>query len=323
MLKGHAHNEIQTTRPGDTLPIFYGSKKLLKRISPIRLLENLGITNRLEVLENIGYKITYFEIIDLSGSPSGSITFPANSSLIIDGFEGNAVLSRLNANGAPNGDRVDAPSLSSVPITVSLDAAGNYTASSTTTEPVAILYQIAIDGKDRDNLNQSQVIDYFEENFSVKVLGLDNRAGYLAEKIWSADNTVSFNVTTTAGLTRLSLEANIVVKNGFDPVATDDSYPLGHFWINTVSGELFYLTDNTPSAAVWVSLTAGAGDKNYVHTQGVAAAVWNINHGLNKKPSVTVVDSGGTEVEGDILHIDNNNVTITFSAAFSGEAYFN
>lgn len=68
---------------------------------------------------------------------------------------------------------------------------------------------------------------------------------------------------------------------------------------------------------------SGAVDKNYVHNQAIASAVWNVNHGLNKFCSVTIVDSAEDVVEGDITYIDSNNVTITFSAPFTGKAYFN
>ena len=64
-------------------------------------------------------------------------------------------------------------------------------------------------------------------------------------------------------------------------------------------------------------------DKNYVHVQGTPSAVWVVNHNLNKYCSVSVVDSAGTEVIGTIDYNDLNTVTITFSAPFSGEAYFN
>lgn len=64
-------------------------------------------------------------------------------------------------------------------------------------------------------------------------------------------------------------------------------------------------------------------DKNYVYTQAVAASVWEIKHGLDKYPSVTVVDSGGNVVVGDVVYIDTNDVRITFISAFSGKAYFN
>lgn len=65
------------------------------------------------------------------------------------------------------------------------------------------------------------------------------------------------------------------------------------------------------------------GDKHYTHTQAVAAVVWEVRHGLNKYPSVTVVDSAQNIVVGDVVYIDENNVRITFAASFSGKAYFN
>ncbi len=64
-------------------------------------------------------------------------------------------------------------------------------------------------------------------------------------------------------------------------------------------------------------------DKHYTHNQNVAAAQWDVNHNLNKFPSVQVVDSGGSIVIGDVKMIDSNNVTLIFSGAFSGKAYFN
>lgn len=64
-------------------------------------------------------------------------------------------------------------------------------------------------------------------------------------------------------------------------------------------------------------------DASYVHVQSTPAALWSISHGLGKYPSVTVVDSGGSVVEGDVNYISTNNVQLTFSAAFSGSAYLN
>jgi hypothetical protein len=60
---------------------------------------------------------------------------------------------------------------------------------------------------------------------------------------------------------------------------------------------------------------------NFEFTQGVASAVWNINHNLDKYPSIMVVDSGGTVVVGQEQYIDKNNIVITFAAPFSGKAY--
>jgi hypothetical protein len=65
------------------------------------------------------------------------------------------------------------------------------------------------------------------------------------------------------------------------------------------------------------------GDKTYNHQQAVPSAQWVVTHGLNKYPSVSVVDSAGSSVVGDVLYDSLNQVTITFSAPFSGNAFFN
>jgi len=68
----------------------------------------------------------------------------------------------------------------------------------------------------------------------------------------------------------------------------------------------------------------GSGnDKYYRHNQNLPSTVWTIEHNLNKYPSVTVIDSAGSQHEGEIDYIDQNNLTITFSAAFSGFADLN
>lgn len=64
-------------------------------------------------------------------------------------------------------------------------------------------------------------------------------------------------------------------------------------------------------------------DKTYVHTQAVPSAVWVVSHGLDKYPAITVIDSAGTVVHGGVAYDSGNQVTLTFSAAFSGQAFFN
>lgn len=65
------------------------------------------------------------------------------------------------------------------------------------------------------------------------------------------------------------------------------------------------------------------GDKTFVYNQATSADVWEITHNLDKYPAVTVVDSGGSVVIGEVVYIDKNNVRITFTSAFGGKAYFN
>jgi hypothetical protein len=66
----------------------------------------------------------------------------------------------------------------------------------------------------------------------------------------------------------------------------------------------------------------------YIHNQSSVSNTWVIAHDLGRFPSVTVVDSGGTVVTGNIVYDSNNQITLTFFAkgslvAFSGKAYIN
>lgn len=64
-------------------------------------------------------------------------------------------------------------------------------------------------------------------------------------------------------------------------------------------------------------------DKSYIHTQRVASTEWSITHRLDKYPSVTIVDSGGNAVMGEVQYLSKQTVKVTFSAAFAGTAYLN
>lgn len=66
-----------------------------------------------------------------------------------------------------------------------------------------------------------------------------------------------------------------------------------------------------------------AKPKHYVHNQIASTDVWKINHNLGKFPSVSIVDSAGTVVIGDVSHTDINNLTISFASGFAGTAYLN
>ena len=62
-------------------------------------------------------------------------------------------------------------------------------------------------------------------------------------------------------------------------------------------------------------------DIAYRHVQGAASATWTIVHNLDFYPNVTVIDSAGTIVEGEIAYTNRNQVVLTFSASFSGQAF--
>lgn len=48
---------------------------------------------------------------------------------------------------------------------------------------------------------------------------------------------------------------------------------------------------------------------------------WDITHTLNRYCAVTVVDSAGSVVEGDVTYLSPSHLTIQFTAPFSGEAF--
>ena len=71
------------------------------------------------------------------------------------------------------------------------------------------------------------------------------------------------------------------------------------------------------------ALSGDSSDKTFVYNQGTPSAVWTIQHNLGKFPSVTAVNSNNIQGFGEVQYIDSNNLTITFSAGFSGKAYLN
>jgi hypothetical protein len=67
----------------------------------------------------------------------------------------------------------------------------------------------------------------------------------------------------------------------------------------------------------------GETDKTLRFEQPIPSALWTITHGMNKYPSVAVQDSAGDSVEGAVVYLSLNSLTLSFSAAFGGSAYLN
>ena len=110
-----------------------------------------------------------------------------------------------------------------------------------------------------------------------------------------------------------------------------NSYPVDNnitdndVWIGS-DGDNSLITKNFTAAGMAEYINKSGlidTDKRFVYNQNTTSLSWSIQHDLNKFPSVTVVDSAGTVVIGEINYIDANNLTLTFSAAFSGVAYLN
>lgn len=108
------------------------------------------------------------------------------------------------------------------------------------------------------------------------------------------------------------IEDNIIEINNHPP------YPdISGFWMiwNPATHQYELSTIPVPTEA--------GGDKTYIHKQVIASNTWEITHNLYKYPSVSVVDTGGNVVIGDVEYTSLNTLVITFTAPFSGTAYLN
>lgn len=63
--------------------------------------------------------------------------------------------------------------------------------------------------------------------------------------------------------------------------------------------------------------------KTFVFEQGIASDTWEIQHNLNKYPSVECVDSAGTIFTARVDYIDKNNCIVYINGSTKGTAYLN
>jgi hypothetical protein len=86
--------------------------------------------------------------------------------------------------------------------------------------------------------------------------------------------------------------------------------------LTTLQGDTTDLADQVAA----LQSTPGPVNTFYNFTQPTPSAAWDITHNLGRFAAVTVIDSGGSVVEGEIDYVSVNRLTIAFSAAFSGTA---
>ena len=85
-----------------------------------------------------------------------------------------------------------------------------------------------------------------------------------------------------------------------------------------IQGSALSTTDDLSEGVTNLYFTAAR--VSYIHTQGSASSAWNITHNLHFYPNITVQDSAGNIVEGEIAYTNSDSLVVTFSTAFSGEA---
>lgn len=64
-------------------------------------------------------------------------------------------------------------------------------------------------------------------------------------------------------------------------------------------------------------------DKAFVFEQEEPSNEWTIEHGMEKHPSVSIVDEDGMLIMGDVQYIDTNTIKLSFAIEFAGKAYLN
>jgi hypothetical protein len=82
----------------------------------------------------------------------------------------------------------------------------------------------------------------------------------------------------------------------------------------------------TPTSEITSTTVQGAIEEvraksKYVHTQASPATTWAVVHNLKFFPNVAIVDSALSHVVGEVTYTDENNLTVSFTSAFSGKAF--
>ena len=82
----------------------------------------------------------------------------------------------------------------------------------------------------------------------------------------------------------------------------------------------FDISFNTNTYAMDVTVNSTGGSGGSIFTQSSPSDHWVVSHNLGYKPDVSILNSGGSEVQAEILHASVNLFHIYFTAAIAGEA---
>mgnify|MGYP003625221525 CR=1 FL=1 len=202
-------------------------------------------------------------------------------------------------------------------------------------------YPFDIDIQDKDAWIGSDSISRQTKQYTAEAI-----AKYLTKVLSPFSNITEFKISKN-DLSGKQVVAYLQFLTGQEILIVNQNNPesFGHYTINTYNVD----PGNDQYYAIGLSFLAGngsinidnfydivnftfgdnSGDKTFVFDQVVPATNWGngnpkvVTHGLNKFPSITVVDTANSVVVGDYTYVDNNNVILEFSAPFAGKAYFN
>lgn len=136
-------------------------------------------------------------------------------------------------------------------------------------------------------------------------------------KVSQLDNDLNYQ--TDAQVSESIAEASAIINERIDGVVETfdgEIEDINERMIDTIEGsELIGVSreDNT------VSLTS----KTFIFEQGIPSTEWIINHNLNKRPSIDLVNTNGERFEAYKEYTSNNQVIIRLDNANTGYAYLN
>jgi len=62
----------------------------------------------------------------------------------------------------------------------------------------------------------------------------------------------------------------------------------------------------------------GDAASQFIHTQDVASDTWTVNHNKGYRPTTHVYSPGWVEIDAQVIHVSDNQLTVSFNAASTG-----
>jgi len=108
---------------------------------------------------------------------------------------------------------------------------------------------------------------------------------------------------------------------GYADIVGEPGFKL--FSLEYIGGTGVLVDEKTYDVANFFKSSDANKQPTFIFSQVAPATTWNITHNLGKFPSITVIDTGNTVVQGEYTYTDDDNIKLQFSAAFAGKAYLN
>jgi len=94
--------------------------------------------------------------------------------------------------------------------------------------------------------------------------------------------------STVINLGLINDNGYMVIQSTVNPLLSDFNYKIGTKWINTVSNEIFEITNNTVNFATWLKTSNEAGTGEYITTivDPFNEATWNGNQDTSNAKTI-------------------------------------